>query len=265
MRIAAWQGKPVTGGLGESLECLDKIATQAKEQGADILVTPEMYLSGYNIGTQAVGEAAHSMAEKGLSALSDLARQNNLCLLVGYPELNDKGQAYNAAALFGRNGDLLSNYRKSHLFGEVDRAQFTAGDSLSPLIELDGWSISLGICYDIEFPEVARSYALAGADLVLVPTANMLPFDGVATRLVPARSEENSLFMVYANYCGNEGDFHYCGLSCICGPDGEDLARAGRGEELIVAELKKDALRSVRENVRYLADRRPGLYSKIQE
>ena len=128
------------------------------------------------------------------------------------------------------------------------------------LFEFEGWKLGLGICYDVEFPEFVRHQALAGADAILVPTANMTPYDTVATRLVPARAEENSIYLAYANYCGKEGQFNYCGLSCVCGPDGDDLARAGREEVVIYADLSKSTLAKRRENLTYLKDRRVDIY-----
>jgi predicted amidohydrolase len=87
-----------------------------------------------------------------------------------------------------------------------------------------------------------------------------VPYEGVATGLVPARAQENALFLVYCNYFGTEADFTYCGLSCVCGPDGEDIARAGRGEELLIADLNHDSVAATRRHVHHLLDRRPELY-----
>ena len=136
----------------------------------------------------------------------------------------------------------FADYRKCHLFGELDRAMFRAGSGPSALVDLCGVRIGLLICYDVEFPESVRLLALAGADLVAVPTALMDPFEVVARTVVPARAIENQVFLAYANRCGREGDLRYCGQSCVVGPDGADLARAGRGEELILAELDLERL-----------------------
>ena len=157
----------------------------------------------------------------------------------------------------------VATYAKTHLFGGVDRAQFAAGDGYAPVVMLDGWRLGLAICYDIEFPETARLLALAGAEAILAPTANMAPFDSVALRLVPSRAEENAVYVAYANYCGSEGEFDYVGLSCVCGPDGADVARAGRGPEMIFADLDRDTLAAARARSTQLADRRPDLYAPL--
>ena len=121
------------------------------------------------------------------------------------------------------------------------------------------------ICYDVEFPETVRAHALNGAELVIVPTALMRPFDVVARIVVPARAYENQLFIAYVDRCGREGPFDYCGLSCVVGPDGSDLARAGRGEELIFADLDRSALEQSRKINTHLNDRRPELYGRLSE
>jgi predicted amidohydrolase len=91
----------------------------------------------------------------------------------------------------------------------------------------------------------------------------MHPFIGVPARIVPARAEENEVYIAYANYCGAEGAVAYCGMSCICGPDGSDLARAGGGEEMIFADLSKQHLAATRAVSTHLADRRPELYGPV--
>ena len=105
------------------------------------------------------------------------------------------------------------------------------------MAELDGLRLGVLICYDVEFPENVRLLALQGAALVAVPTANMAPYTFVCRALVPARAYENHLFLAYANRCGREGELEYLGQSCIVAPDGTDLARAGPGEEVILADI----------------------------
>ena len=122
----------------------------------------------------------------------------------------------------------------------------------SALVDLDGWRLGLLICYDVEFPENARALALAGADLIAAPTANMDPYEVVATTLVPARAYENQVYFAYANYCGHEGEISYCGQSCVVAPDGTDAARAGRLQAL---QAEHQGVADVRFGVRHAAGR----------
>jgi predicted amidohydrolase len=157
--------------------------------------------------------------------VSEIAREANIALLYGYPERFEE-VVYNSALLLDHNGTPLANYRKTHLYGPEEHRLFQTGDYFV-IAELKGLKIGILICYDLEFPEAVRALALAGAELVAVPTALMEPYCRVAQLLVPARAYENQVFVAYANRCGHEADLNYCGLSCIVGPDGKDRVRAG--------------------------------------
>jgi predicted amidohydrolase len=263
MRIAIYQGPGEAGSVARNFALLEARAKEAARRGARFLICPEMFLSGYNIGPEQASRLAEPSDGPTLARAAAIARESGIALLLGYPERGDSGAVYNAVRLIDRDGSTLANYRKCHLFGDLDRGMFRAGAALSEVVELEGVRLGLLICYDLEFPESVRLLALAGADLVAVPTALMDPFEAVARILVPARALENQVFLAYANRCGREGDLNYCGLSCVVGPDGVDLARAGRGEQLILADLDLALLAASRQANSYLADRRPELYRPL--
>lgn len=258
------QTTPVSGknALANNLQSLDRAVEHAAAQQADILITPEMFLTGYNIGAPAVRAAAQKTDGHVLQQVATLASTHNIAILVGFPELSDDGLIYNSAAFIEPSGATLCVYRKTHLFGDVDRAQFAAGTVLNAPFTYKGWQVAIAICYDIEFPEVARFYAQAGAELILTPTANMAPFHSVTNNMVPVRAQENALYIAYANYVGSEAEFNYFGLSCICGPMGEDVARAtSEGEELIVGTISRQDIENARKSTPYLLDLRSELYT----
>lgn len=260
MRLALAQWTPVTGGVAEGVGRLDRDAAKAVVGRADLLILPEMALTGYNIGVEAVVEAADPERGPIAAAVCDTARRHGIALLAGFPLRGADDRIYNAVLLVDRTGEARAGCAKTHLYGAVDRAQFAPGLEIAAPVEIEGWTFGLAICYDIEFPELARTLALAGAEAILAPTANMRPYDSVATRLVPARAQENAVYLAYANYVGHEPPFDYFGLSCVCDPTGEDVARAGGGEEMIFADLDKAALTTARAHATHLADRRPELY-----
>lgn len=259
MRIAIHQMMSVDRSVAENIADLDQACADAKTGGADLILFSEMALTGYNIGADRIRQLAQSCDGSMVQSLCEMATRNAIGVLCGFPEM-DGARVYNSVALIDAYGTLLSICRKAHLFGEVDRAAFSAADTLCPLVQFGEWSFGLAVCYDVEFPELVRAYALEGADAVLVPTANMQPYIGVATRVVPARAEENEIYVAYANRVGVEGRFEYCGLSCVTGPDGIDVVRAGDGEEMIFADLSKDHLARVRKSLSHLKDRRPDIY-----
>ena len=263
MRIACYQGPERSGSPEANLMQLGRMATEASAKGAQLLVAPEMFLSGYAIGAEAVAQRAEPRDGALLAGAADIARQNGIALIFGFPEKGPDGKVYNGAAAIGAGGELLSVYRKAHLFGDLDRRQFAAGNDEPLLFDVAGVKAGIMICYDVEFPEMARSLALKGAELIVVPTGLMQPYDVIARILVPARAYENQVFVAYTNRCGQEADLDYCGLSCVVGPDGSDLVRAGRGEELIFADLDLESLTRSRQMNPYFTDRRPELYSAV--
>jgi predicted amidohydrolase len=232
-------------------------------KGADLLVLPEMFITGYNIGAEAVSTLAEVYNGEWAQQIGRIAKAAGLAIVYGYPERTADGHIYNAVQLIDAHGERLCNYRKSHLFGDLDRSMFSPGEAELPVVELDGWKLGFLICYDLEFPENARRLALAGAELIVVPTANMIPFDFVADVTVRARAFENQCYVAYANYCGHEGDIQYCGQSSVAAPDGSRIALAGLDEALIVGELDRQLMNDSRQANRYLSDRRPELYGAL--
>ena len=221
-------------------------------QGAlDLLICPELYLSGYNIGDQVPtrAEAPDGPFAQGAAAL---AQRYRTALLYGYPEAAD-GRVFNSALCLGKAGERLANHRKLSLSGSFEKAQFVPHDGLT-LFDLAGWRIAILICYDIEFPENARAAAQAGAELVAVPTALDAAWEVVARKLVPVRAFENGIFLAYANHAGVEAGLRYLGESRIVGPDGRELATAGDAETVITAELDKARIGAARSRLPYLTD-----------
>ena len=263
MRVALYQCPPLPLDVAGNLKRLHQLAQEAND--ADLLVLPEMFLTGYNIGMEAVGALAEAQDGPSAQSIATLAKNSGVAILYGYPERGADGQIYNAVQLIDANGQRLCNYRKTHLFGDLDHSMFSAGDDDFPLVELNGWKLGFLICYDLEFPENTRRLALAGAELILVPTANMVPCDFVADVTVRARAFENQCYVAYANYCGQEGEIQYCGQSSIAAPDGQRIAQAGLDEALIVGTLDRQLMVDSRAANRYLLDRRPELYGALHK
>ncbi|WP_030375149.1 carbon-nitrogen hydrolase family protein [Streptomyces rimosus] len=261
LRTALLQSSGRPGDVARNLRAVEDAAREAAAGGAGLLVCPELFLTGY-----AIGEDLHRLAEPAdgpaARTVARIAAEHGIAVLYGYPE-RDGATVYNSAQLIGPEGQLLANYRKTHLFGCFEREWFTPGDEPVVQAELDGLRIGLMICYDVEFPENVRAHALAGTDLLLVPTAQLHPFQFVAESLIPVRAFESQLYIAYVNRTGPEGDFEFVGLSCLAGPDGAVRARAGRGEELVFGDVDAGLLKRSREDNPYLADRRPGLYGAL--
>ncbi|MFF8194427.1 carbon-nitrogen hydrolase family protein [Streptomyces bobili] len=261
MRIALLQSSGRPGSVVENLKVLDEAAGRAAAAGAGLLVAPEMFLTGYAIGDD-IAHLAEPADGDSADAVADLAGRHGLAVAYGYPE-RDGETVYNSAQLISADGVRLANYRKTHLFGCFERDHFTPGDQPVVQAELGGLTVGLMICYDVEFPENVRAHALAGTGLLVVPTAQMHPFQFVAESMIPVRAFENQMYVAYVNRVGPEGEFEFVGLSTLAGPDGVARARAGREEELVFADADPAFVAVSREANPYLKDRRPGLYGSL--
>ncbi|MFD3804052.1 carbon-nitrogen hydrolase family protein [Streptomyces sp. NPDC058611] len=262
LRTALLQSSGRLGDTAENLKALDGAAARAARSGAGLLVTSEMFLTGYALEVEDVAALAEPADGPSAVAIGEIARRHGVAVLYGYPER--AGDAvFNAAQLIGADGAPLANYRKTHLFGSFEQEAFTPGDTPVVQADLGGLRVGIMICYDVEFPENVRAHALAGTDLLLVPTAQMHPFQFVAEQLVPVRAFENQMYIAYVNRTGPEGEFEFVGLSCLASPDGVTRTRAGRGEELVFGEADPELLSASRRTNPYLRDRRPGLYASL--
>lgn len=259
MRIALLQGPAETPDREAGLAAVAGAARRAAAAGARLLVTPEMSLTGYAIGADRVAELAEPVPGPLTGRVAAIAAEHGLAIAVGLPVRTPAGVA-NTVVVVDADGTVLASYAKAHLYGDVDRDAFVPGDVGVVQFRLDGVVAGLLVCYDVEFPEAVRAHALAGTELLVVPTGLMDPYGHVGTVLVPARAYESQVFVAYANRTGAEGGFVYCGASCVIAPDGTELARAGRGEELLLADVDPAVLTASRRVNTHLADRRPELY-----
>lgn len=230
MLLGLYQCPSPAGDIPAGLDALSIALAQAATAGVDMLTLPELFLPGYNAGV-----AGAQLPRDTLATITTLVAAHGVGLTLGLLE-EDAGQRFNTAYSFDKTGKILGQHRKLQPFGPTESQAFSLGDSYT-VFDFDGVRFGLLICYDVEFPEHVRALAKLGAEVLLVPTANMMPFVNVHQLLVPARAMENGITIVYANFCGDEAALTYTGLSAIYGPDGYILGSKGQGAGLCVAEL----------------------------
>jgi 5-aminopentanamidase len=263
MKLALWQTLGFPADPPANLAALRSTAQAAAAGGAELLLCPECWLCGYNIGAAVAGLAESS---DGVSAqhIAAIARQNNIAIGYGYAERDlGSGHIYNAVQVIGADGATLSHYRKTHLFGADERAAYRPGIQFEPPFRFGAFRVGLLICYDVEYPEAVRSLALMGADVILIPTALTDEYAAVTDFLVPARSIENQVYLAYCNHAGVENGMRFLGGSRLTGMDGKALAAAGAGEALIIGEISKPDQVSAARIYPYHSDRRPELYGRL--
>lgn len=254
LRIAAVQTAGTPGDIEANLAELDEVAARAADRGADLLITPELFVTGYDVGDLGP-QARQPLAAR----VGELCRRRDIAVLAGIPE-ELPGGVGNCATLLDESGRVLARHAKAHLFGDLDRDRFVPGDRLVTTVDFRGVRISLLICYDVEFPEAARAAALDGADLIAVPTAQMEPFAFVADTVIPARAWENQVYLAYTNHVGQEAGTVYVGRSSIVAPDGSLLQRADEEPALLVADVDGEVVARARRANPYLLDRRTDLH-----
>ena len=233
MRIAVWQDRSPQGDTEAALVRLSSALAAAGAVGAAVLVAPEVYLPGYNqpdILARAIARDGEAVRR-----LSEACRAARCGLVVGYAE-RDGGHLCNSALALDAEGLELANYRKIQLYGPREKALYAPGERYA-LFDLGSARAALLICYDVEFAPHIAALAARGAQVILVPTANMHPFVHVVRHTVPAMAANHGVVIAYANFCGEEGDLRYTGGSLIAGPHGEILAQAGEVPALLVADL----------------------------
>jgi predicted amidohydrolase len=200
---------------------------------ADVYLFPELFLSGYAFSTQ---DEVESIALKQRNSYFDgfrtLSRERGIGICGGYAEATDTA-IYNSSFFIG-DGELISHYRKAHLFYRETQF-FTPGDSGFSVFEYKGARLGMMVCFDWIYPEVARSLALLGAQIILHPSNLVLPY---CQRSMYARAVENRVYIATANRVGRESntlgdDLTFTGGSQIVGPGGTYILTFGETERAV--------------------------------
>jgi predicted amidohydrolase len=259
VKLALMQANSSVLDIERNCAAIDRAAQTAAEAGAAVLLTPELFPVGY-APLRVRAELDPQKLPDIRRTLAAIAATHRIALVYSLPAMTAEGQWQITATVLDNTGDELLTYAKVHLFGPEERKAFSPAEAAPAVVDLGGVKTSLAICYDVEFPETVRAAATAGADLLLVPTALAHGFESVPQVLLRARALESQLTVAYANHCGEEDGCAFLGGSVIAGPDGELLAAAGPGPELLFAEVSAEAARLARDAVPYLRERRPDVY-----
>jgi len=254
MRLMLAQTAPLCGDPCANLVALQTQCKQASAAGADLLALPELALSGYNIFMQ-LDELAEPVGGPITKRVAELAAKHGLFLLFGLAERQADGRLTNSAVLIDDHGELLATYHKRQLWGR-EHEFFTPGEECCVVNTRLG-RLGLMICYDNEFPEMARALARDGAEVILSPTANMVPNAERQALQIRARALDNQCFVACINRAGMEAELHYCGNSLIAGPDGEVLGHLGSEAGSLMVDIELSRIDESRTHQDYLRDLRP--------
>ena len=262
IRVAVGQAAAVSGMVPENVATAVRLVEQAGDHSAALLLLPELFLCGYDLDAIAQDPERFTVTANGeeLAPLRDACRRTKVNLIVGACLPLERGRT-NSALVIGDDGSTVAIYDKIHVW-TTERPYFTPGTN-HVLIEIAGFRVGLAICYDAGFPEHCRTLTLAGAELILCPSAFSLGEEERRYDLYfPMRALENTTYLAVANLVGSAGGQCFFGRSAIFAPSGGSLAVAGSGEEVIVAEISHDQLAAIRRDLRYLEHRRPDTYGE---
>ena len=234
------------------------VRAAAEREHPDVVVLPETWNTGFF--PQDLTASADHDGRQTRRVFSALARELDVNIVAGsVADLRD-GACYNTAYVFDRSGTEIASYDKTHAFTPRGEHQsFTQGERLCRF-SMEGRDCGLIICYDIRFPELTRTLALQGIDLLFVvsqwPDKRIVHLDTLSR----ARAIENQMFLALCNSCGAAGDTRYGGHSALIDPWGTYLAQAGEGEEILSGDLDFSVIEGIRSSINVFRDRRPTLY-----
>ena len=281
INVALAQVEPATRDTAANLATFDRYIERAAGQGADLVIFPELALTGYACG-DAFFDVAEPVPGPSTEHLIATARRHNVHVIWGMPERGLPGVLYNAAVLVGPDGHI-GTWRKHTLPGHAtdqggagafpDRRFFRLG-SQSPVFDTPIGRIGMMVCYDIFFPEIARLLTLKGADL-LVGISGSPSFERpIFEPLVQARAMENTSWLAYCNLAGHEGETTYWGGSRLIAPGDPQTKVPGSPivcqaaydvEDLVVGEVDYEMTHRFRPHFPILRDLRADMYEQLRE
>ena len=251
-----------------NLQKIEECAIKAKEQAADLVIFPELSLTGYVVRDQ-IYELAETIPGPATKKIEDIARKTGVHIIFGMPELSEKAKAtiFNTAVFVGPKG-FIGKYRKMYLPTHSvfeEKRYFRPGYQTAAFTTALG-SIGLCICYDLFFPEVCRLTRLKGAQLIVSISASPAVRKSFFEVLTAARALENTAFLAYVNLVGVEEGLQFWGGSRLISPTGDVLAKAKYDEEdFVTCEVDYSDIRPAETFIPTLRDLRPELFNELKK
>lgn len=258
LHIALGQMDVQLGQVQANLATVQRLTAVAADQGCDLLLLPELWSTGYDLENKsryATPTDAGMFAE-----LAQLAAQHQIAIVGSCLADLGHGRVGNTAVYFDKTGRSLGEYSKTHLFRLMAEEQHLVAGHGCTLIQTEWGLAGLAICYDLRFPELFRAYALAGANMILLPAEWPHPRLAHWRTLLQARAIENQLFVVACNRVGESKNSRFFGHSCIIDPWGEMVVEGDEEAGLLTAVVDLDRVADIRAKIPVFADRRPDIY-----
>lgn len=246
-------GPAEDGTLERLCERIQETATGAKsDSDPDLIVFPELATTGYTIFDH-LEACAEPIPGPTTRAVGSAAAATDSHVLFGMAVRDGLG-VRNSAVWIDRSGAVRARYDKRNLWGD-ERDAFVPGDD-ALVVECEGRTIGIQICYDLNFPEQSAAFARAAVDAIINISAWSVPMAGDWNRLLPARAIENGAFVFGCNRAGTEGDLELYGHSTACNPDGSIAARLDAAPDVLRQRISDEALSAERDRNPMRRDRR---------
>lgn len=263
LNVAVVQMSPQLSKMEDNVGAMSQFVTRiATEQPVDVIVFPELSVTGYEGGGR-FAQMAQRVPGAVTNILGQRASEFGVYILIGMAIKEDvETVLYNGAVLIAPDGEVAGQYRKVHLPAE-ERLVFRPGYQIKPF-ETEIGTLGVMVGWDLAFPEVARSLMLSGAEIILLPAAWQTKDADMWRTLLVARAYENDIFIAAANRVGEEPSYDFAGQSAVLSPGGSVTAALEEPEEgYVVVRMDLDEVRHRREESQVMLARQPAAYRPI--
>ncbi len=251
----------------KNYENVENLFRQAMEENsdADIILLPEDWSSGFSDKMfQEIEKHVEEEDGPSVTFLKKLAKEYKVWVVAGSISTKHKdGKFRNTTFLINREGEVVGDYSKMHLYSDMDEDVAFEHGSKTEVYDTEFGKLGFMICYDIRFPELARTYALKNADALIVVSDFPNPRVEHWRTLLRARAIENQMYVVACNRVGPSPMGTYCGHSLIIDPWGDIIAEGGEEQEIIVGEVDFTETNGVRNLIHVFNDRQPQFYGEV--
>lgn len=261
MRIAIGQIDMGFEEKEKTMELCSQLMAEAKEKDVDLVVFPEMTLTGFTMQPELYGEDRKD--SNSIAFFKEEAKKNGVAVCFGLP-VHENGVSTNHCIIFDENGEQLADYGKIHPFSFGAESEHYIGCDALQFCEVKGIPVSPFICYDLRFPEPFQ-IASEKSKLITVIANWPTPRREHWMTLLKARAIENQCFIIGVNRSGDGGGLSYIGDSMAVSPTGEVLAHVEGGNGLTIVDIDPSEVDAYRQSFPLKADRKPELYHTLWE
>lgn len=258
MKVICLQIDIAFGNPERNKQTVQSELAKALKYEPDVVVLPELWTTGYDLTR--LNAIADREGEDTKAFLSKLAKENKVNIVAGSIAKETVNGVFNTMYIFDRNGTVVNEYSKTHLFKLMDEHLYLQQGHSRGEFRLDDIPCAGFICYDIRFPEWIRAHTTTGAEIVFVVAQWPLPRLEHWRTLLKSRAIENQCYLVACNRAGSDPANQFAGHSLIIDPWGEIIAEAGQDSEILIAQLDLTKVPAVRKQIPIFEDRRPDLY-----